>query len=376
MSNTQQVLKPDIKISEQAAKLHSEMLVADGHNQIMMDMFRLIDKGETNTFDKYWAPRLQAGGVNVIDFVVGANSPCLAYMTDHILWGMLTQIDMLRKEEEVSKTFKICQSVAEIRSCVAEGKIAMMLKVESSRAMDGNPQELNLALLRTLYRLGMRTICIVSSGRTMMGDGTGEMAAGAGLTNFGVSVIREMEQIGMPVDVCQMTDRMFYDTLDIVSKPLIDSHSNVYSISDHPRNLKDERIKAMAKTGGAMGLCFIKEYLRRGAMNNNDATVDDLVTHIEYIANLVGSMDHVFIGSDMDEFATFHNIFNCWSPYPGSIEGIQTGMPQGGIILEELKAPENMGLITDAMLKRGFSEQDVRKVMGENLMRVYSETIG
>lgn len=365
-----------LKISEPAARLHIETPVIDGHNQIMMDMFRRIDQGEENVFDTHWAPRFRAGGINVIDLVVGANSPCLAYMTDHTLWGMLTQIDMLRREEKTSTTFKICTTVAEIDECIKQDLIAVLLKVESSRAMDGNPQELNMSLLRTLHRLGLRTVCVVSSGRTMMADGTGETAAEAGLTNFGVAAIKEMEELGMPVDVCQMPDKVFYDTLDIASRPLMDSHSNVYSISDHPRNLKDDRIKQMAKTGGVMGLCFIKEYLRRGAMNNNDATVDDYANQIDYIANLVGSADHVFIGSDMDEFSTFRNIFNCWSPYPGSIEGIVTGIPKAGIILDELRDPENLALVTDALLRKGFSEDDVRKVMGGNLMRFYKEILG
>ena len=365
-----------LNISEDAARLHCDMPVFDGHSQIMMDVFRKLDKGEHNAFDTHWAPRLKQGGVNVIDMVVGANSPCLAYMTDHILWGMLTQIDMLRQEAKNSKTFRICGSIAEVDACLAEGRIAMLLKVESSRAMDGNPQELNFTLLRTLHALGLRAICVVSSGRTMMGDGTGEMAAEAGLTNFGVAAIQEMERLGMPVDCCQMTDRVFYDTVEIASKPLLDSHSNVYAMSDHPRNLKDERIKKLAATGGTMGLCFIKEYLRRGAMNNNDATVDDLANQMDYIANLLGTADNICLGSDMDEFADFRNIFNCWSPHPGSIEGIVTGIPKAGIILDELKPPENMPLITDALLRKGFSEDDLRKIMGGNLLRVYREIMG
>ncbi len=363
-------------LSERAAELHKNALVIDGHNQIMMDLFRRRDRGETRVFDTVWAPKLRAGGLNAIEMVVGSNSPCLAYMTDHLLWGMLTQIDMMEQEQAESSSFRICRTVAEIRRTVAEDKIAVLLKVESARALDGNPQELNPALLRTLYRLGLRTLCLVSSGRTMMGDGTGERDALAGLTNFGEAIIGEMEQLGMPVDVCQMPDRMFYDVLNVATKPLIDSHSNVYSVSDHPRNLKDERIRAMAKNGGVMGLCFIKEYLRRGAMNNNDATIDDLVHQIDYIANLTGSADHVCIGSDVDEFDNFRNIFNCWSPYPGSIEGIQTGIPKAGIILDELRPVENMGLITDALLRHNFKEEDIRKILGENLMRVYAETIG
>ena len=83
----------------------------------------------------------------------------------------------------------------------------------------------------------------------------------------------------------------------------------MFAISDHPRNLKDERIMAMAQTGGAIGLCFIKEYLRRGAMNNNDATIDDLARQIDYIADLTGSVDHIFIGSDVDGGRRYHNRF-------------------------------------------------------------------
>ncbi len=363
-------------IYTEATALHKEALVIEGHNQLMMDYFRRHDRGERDIFDNYWAPRLRAGGVNVVELVVGANSPCLAYMTDHILWGMLTQIDMLVEEEKTAKSFRICRSVADIKQTVKAGLIAVMLKVESSRAMDGNSQELNLSLLRTLYRLGLRTVDLVSSGRTMVADGTGEARANAGLTNFGVQVIGEMERLGMLVDSCQMTDRVFYDTLEVATKPIIDSHSNVYAISSHPRNLKDERIKALASTGGAMGLCFLKEYIRRGAMNKNNATIGDLIDHIDYVADLVGSMDHLFLGPDVDEFDTVRNIFNCWSPHPGSIEGIQTGIPEAGIIMDELRPIESLPLITYEMLERGYKKKDICKFLGGNLMRIYQQTIG
>lgn len=173
-----------------------------------------------------------------------------------------------------------------------------------------------------------------------------------------------------------MTDRVFYDVLEVGTKPMIDSHSNVFAISSHPRNLKDERIKGMASTGGAIGLCFLKEYVRRGAMNKNNATVDHLIDHIDYITDLVGSIDNIFLGPDVDEFDTVRNIFNCWSPYPGSIEGIRTGIPKAGIIIEELRPVENLPLITAAMLRRGYKAEDIRKVLGGNLMRVYEQTIG
>jgi membrane dipeptidase len=207
-----------------------------------------------------------------------------------------------------------------------------------------------------------------------------------GLTDFGKQVVREMNSIGMIVDISHVSDKTFYDVLAVTSKPVIASHSSCFALSDVPRNMKDDMFRALAKNGGVVGVNFGASFLNQkdaeelkhrisqantvaptfsGAELDRfaaeqhakdgqshagvkNATVEDAADCIDHIVKIAG-VEHVGIGSDFD--------------------GIST-VPRG---LEDVS---KMPALTTALLKRGYTEQDIRKIMGENFLRVVRIVVG
>jgi membrane dipeptidase len=364
------------KVGSRARRLNGEAVTVDVHNHMMFEFAIRSALGEANIFDTHYAPELLRGGINVIATSVGANSPCTCNMTDNIEFGVFEQIDMLRLEEERSDSLRICRNVKEIKTAVAAGKIAVLLAFEGARGLEGRADEESLVMLRTLYRLGLRINCICGGGRTRFADGLGEARAAAGLTTFGVKLVEEMNRLGMLIDCTHMTDRSFFDTLDVSTRPVVVSHVGVRAVCDVAANLSDERIKAIGANGGVIGMEMVKTEIRKGAQETGEeVTFADVVDHIDHIAGLIGT-DHIGLGLDFDNFPLVHNVHRAMCPAPGSIEGFYTGIPKGDHMLNE---PNNLGeveVITEYLVRRGYSDEDILKILGANMLRLFWETLG
>jgi membrane dipeptidase len=360
-----------IKIND----LHFNNVLVDVHNQIMFELAIKIALGEKNALDNYYAPRLFKGGVNVINMIVGGNTPASTNMTDLLSWGAMDIIDMLETEVSRSKHFKICTSYTDISNAFVENKIAIVLKLEGSRAFDGKPDEESTSLLRVYHKLGVRMVGLVAGGRSKIGDGSGERRTGGGLTTFGVKVVRELDRLGMIIDVLNLTDPGFYDVLSITNKPILDSSSNVYDICAYPKNLSKERILAMGKVNGVIGINFLKGIVKQYANElGQKVSFDDVIKHIDYIANLIGT-DHIALGPNLDNFETLQNIHRAWSPIPGSIEGQLIGKPQGSPVIDKPSCFEEFYIISEKLIQHGYSDDDVKKILGGNMMRLYKEIL-
>ncbi len=364
-----------ITISDRGQRLNEEALFVDVHNHMMFEFAIRRALGESDIFDTHYLRTLQEGSINVIATSVGANSPCTCNLTDHLEFGAFEQIDMLRLEAEQTDSFRICEHYGDIEKALADGKIALLLAFEGARALEGRADEESLCMLRTFYRLGLRINCICGAGRTRFGDGMGEARADAGLTTFGVALIEEMNRLGMIVDLTHMTDRSFFDVLEVSSKPVLVSHIGVKKVCDTPANLDDERIKAIGANGGVIGMEMVKTEIRKGSQETGElVTFDDVVKHIDHIAALVGT-DHIGIGLDFDNFDLVHNIHRAMCPSPGSIEGFYTGVPKGDHMLNDPDTLSRAGVITEYLIRHGYSDDDITKILGGNMMRLFSQTL-
>ena len=259
-------------------------------------------------------------------------------------------------------------------------RLPPVLTIESGHAIADN-----LAVLRMFHRLGVRSMTLSHFRNTNWADSSTDKPAHNGLTDFGREVVREMNRIGMIVDISHVSDKTFYDTLAVTSKPVIASHSSCRALTDVPRNMTDDMIRALAKNGGVIGINFgsgflsqkeveaaRKNFAARAAvdpglsghaldefatkdyldtytnMKPNLATLQDAVAHIEHVVKLVG-VDHVGIGSDWDGI----------SSVPAGLEDVS-----------------RMPLLTAALLERGYSEPDVKKILSGNFLRVMRQAIG
>lgn len=352
-------------------------------NQFMMEFAIRKDAGEENIFDTHYAPLMRKGGLKFLDAVVGGNSPCLTNVQDNIVLGAMSLIDMLLEEEKVSKELRILRTYSDILKCIEDDKLGVFMKFEGARALTGKADEHDLSTLRSFYRLGLRGCCMLSSGRTAFGDGPGEKGAakdgqGGKLTTFGVKAIEEMNKLGIVIDTAHMLDRVFYDVAEVSTKPITNSHTCISGVVDHGRNISDERVKAIGKCNGVMGITTLKGFVKGKVSHFNDerVTVDDFVKHINYVADLLGTVDNIAIGTDNDEFPLVSNVHRAWSPAPGYIEGLEIGVPKGRLIMEDLQHFDDYYKFIDVLIRNNYSDEDIKKVLGGNMIRVYKEVFG
>lgn len=175
---------------------------------------------------------------------------------------------------------------------VLNHKAATLLAIEEGGAIDSS-----LEALRCLYALGVRAMTLTWSNRNDIADGVNEEGSGGGLTVFGRQVVAEMNKLGMLVDVSHIAPAGFWDVIEASSKPIIATHSNSKALCPHPRNLDDKQILAINENDGLIGVTFAGQFLEH---DYNDACIESIYRHIDYMLNLMGNDDHIGFGSDFD----------------------------------------------------------------------------
>jgi len=248
-----------------------------------------------------------------------------------------------------------------------QGQIACFLGLQ-----DSLPIENKLSLLEVLYRLGIRIIQMTYNSANLIGFGGGE-SRDFGLTDFGKDVIREMNRLGMIVDLGHVGYRTTLEAIEFSNAPAFVSHANVRKLADSPRNKSDDIIKAVAQTGGVINVydsCFIREDDKDKTPEKMKGSIEDFIKHINYIVDLVG-IDYVGIGLDLSEgldeketgsIISMRKKFNHLYPTPRI-------RPKG------LQSYIDFPNITRGLLKEGYSDNDIQKILGLNNLRVYSKIL-
>jgi membrane dipeptidase len=371
----------DARLRERAARLHREAIVVDTHNDITspitdegFDLGARDRSGKTQTD----IPRLKEGGLDAEFFAIyvasryareGGSARRALEMID----GVYEQV---RRHPEA---LEMAYTADDIRRIHRSGRIAALMGIEGGHAIEDS-----LAALRQFYRLGVRYMTLTHSNTNNWADSSGDInnqnvRHHNGLTDFGREVVREMNRIGMMVDISHVADKTFWDVMETTQAPVIASHSSARALTDIPRNMTDEMLAAVGKKHGVVMVNFgnsfvntryvkpspeiqakINELWQLYANDNQrrraemakllgpppKVTLDMLIEHIVHIAKVAG-IDHVGLGSDFD--------------------GVGGELPEGMEDVSKLPA------IAYELLKRGFSETDVRKVLGENLLRTMAE---
>lgn len=251
----------------------------------------------------------------------------------------LSIIDRLYQEIEDNKQdIMLCCNYNDMEDAFAGRKIAAVLTIEGGEALEGS-----LASLRMLYKMGVRGMTLTWNYRNQIADGVIDGISGGGLTPFGREVIPEMNRLGMLVDVSHISEAGFWDVINLTAAPIIASHSNSKKLCSHPRNLTDEQLLALKKNGGVTGLNLYPLFLNDGGK----ASIKDALSHIEYIVALTGE-DTLGLGSDFD--------------------GIES-TPEG---LEGVQCYSNL---LNELLKLNYSEGLVKKIAGENFIRIIKSVL-
>jgi membrane dipeptidase len=322
-----------------AKEIHQETIVFDGHCDTVLEIMNhgrsLEKKAITGHLD---IPRMKEGGVNVQFFAVFIED---IYKPNSSLKRTLQLIDCIYREIEKNQNdISLVLNYKQIKEVTAAGKIAAILSIEGGEALEGD-----LGVLRMLYKLGVRLLTLTWNQRNQIADGVGESRTGSSLTEFGLQVIDEMNKLGMLIDVSHLSESCFWDVVKRSKFPIVASHSNCYSLCPHLRNLKDEQIKTIAEKGGIIGVTFVPDFLTN---KKREATIKDLAGHIDYLVKIVG-IDYVGLGSDFDGTKVL----------PLGLEGVD-------------KVPN----ITEELLNRGYKKEEIKKILGENWLRVFKKVAG
>jgi membrane dipeptidase len=362
-----------------ARQLHRRAVGADSHiDTLQWVIHQGADLGKRHDIYHVDIPRLLEGGMRNPYFALYV--PTYYSGSDAIRKTLQLRDAMQRVLDAYPSKIDLALNASDVERIQRAGKIAAVLTIESGHVIADE-----LAVLRMYHRLGIRSMTLVHFRNNGWSDSSTDTAQHNGLTAFGKEVVREMNRIGMIVDISHVSDKTFYDVMAVATKPVIASHSSCRALSDFPRNMTDDMIRAVAKNGGVVGINFGGGFLHpndaeayrrrisnRGALVPNlqgkdldefarnefvnsylkmqatAASLEDVVKHIDHVVKIAG-IDHVGIGSDWD--------------------GISS-VPKG---LEDVS---KMPALTAALLKNGYSEPDVLKILGGNHLRVLRAVTG
>lgn len=339
-----------------AGALHRRAIVADAHNDLLCAVVARPPERWGSFFRERWLPQLEAGGVNLQVLPVFVEDP---YRPEGALRRTLRMIEAAHHlAEENAGRVALCRSGEDVDRTIADGRIALVLALEGMPGLDGDVE-----LITTMHRLGVRVGSLTHVGRGAFGDGSGEDAARSRLTAAGISAVREMEQVGMLVDLSHLGAAGVSHMLEIAARPVIATHSSARALRDHHRNLSDEHLAAIAAGGGVICVNFFAPFL-----DDEPATVDRLVDHLEHIAAIAGS-EHLGLGPDFVREVIAETTPPCC--VVSEVQGVPADM-----YLPGLEGPEGLPLVTEALLRRGWAEADILGVLGGNVRRLFREQLG
>jgi microsomal dipeptidase-like Zn-dependent dipeptidase len=328
-----------------AKDLHRRILTLDLHTDTPMAYAGAFDTGKRTggTFNhpftegKVNLPLMEEGRIDAVfmaAYIPQGERTDEAYreVYDYTL-DRLAQV--VRQQELHPSRVGIARTPSDLLRLKQEGRKAFVLGVENGYAIGKQ-----LDRLQALKQLGVAYITLCHNGANDICDSAVGTPEWNGLSAFGKEVVREMNRLGIMIDVSHAAESTFYDVLQESRTPVIASHSSARELCDHPRNLTDDQIRALAVKGGVVHICLYAGFLRQGA-EMGEASLSDAIRHINHVVDLVGT-DHVGVGSDFD----------------------------GGGELVGCRASNELIQLTTRLLGQGYSEEDVRKIWGANLLRV------
>lgn len=351
--------------------MRGEILVPvfDGHNDVLL---RLWSKKQGDPVADFLngdnqghldLPRMIKGGFQGGFFAIFAPSPEDADLDDDEdmnpppanqvgqVGALAATVGMasilFRIEERSEGRFKVCRTVAELREAAAAGQVAAIFHIEGAEAIDPELKSLDV-----LHQAGLRSLGLVWSRDNVFGHGVpfrfpSSPDTGPGLTEAGKALVRRCNELKIMVDVSHLNEKGFWDVAQHSNAPIVATHSNAHALCASSRNLTDDQLKTIGKTGGMVGLNFANGFLRADGRWQSENGLDTMLRHLDHLMKMAGE-DHVGLGSDFDG-----------ARIPSQIADV-TGLPR----------------LVEAMSAHGYGEKLARKLCYENWMRVLERTWG
>jgi membrane dipeptidase len=326
--------------------------VIDMHFDLPMDLYE--KREHKDVLKTEFLTEFEAGGISVVGAAIYIED---RYLPEAGLRVALDQIARLYAETATSERFAICKNYREIQAARETGKIAFLVTMEGVE-----PLGTDLNQLRVFYELGVRSIGLTHARTNAAGHGGVFAANGSspeGLTPFGREVVHECEALGIIIDLAHINPAGFEEVLSITTKPLIVSHTNARRYYDIERNISDEQIRMIGERAGVIGVnCVLV------SPTEEKSTLDHYVDHIEHVVNLIG-IDSVGIGFDFFEF-----IYRQWPESRQKELAAKLTTPH---FIPDLRNHSHARNLTRKLIERGFSDEQIEKILRGNWMRIFRE---
>jgi membrane dipeptidase len=338
-------------IEQRIERLHAAGIV-DLHFDLLMDLYEKRDRSNVLATD--FREEFRAGGIGVVGAAIYIEEQ---YLPEMALRVGLDQIARLYREVEQTEEFAVCKSYEAIVGARNRNQIALLITMEGIEPLGSD-----LDLLRVFYELGVRSIGLTHARRNAAGSGAIFAASGSprdGLTSFGRDLVRECESLGVIVDLAHINPAGFAEILALTTGPPIVSHTNARKFYDVERNISDEQIRMIGQRGGVVGINSILV-----SPNQKGSTLDRYVDHIEHVVELIG-IGGVGIGFDFFEF-----IYAQWPETKKKELASKLTTPH---FIPDLRNHSHAPNLTRKLVERGFSDDDVARILRENWMRIFRE---
>ena len=341
---------------ERARELHATHPVVEAHGDIPMDLRRRRLAGERWPLRDDHLQRLRAGGVRVEFMTVGGDMPVTMDGEGRPDLRARELIDDVVSEADACPELRVVRTRDDLDETLAGGPIGIVLHFEGCRPLRGEVEP-----ARTFHRLGVRSAQLTWNVRNELASGIAERDPG-GLTDAGRELVAELEQLGVLVDVSHLAEPGFWDVIEVARRPVVASHANSAAVWAHPRNLTDAQVRAVAATGGYVGICFFPAFI------GPEPTLRRLLDHVDHFAELVGC-DHIAVGPDYVDYVLDLMVADMTTGDALVDYGESWQFPEG------LRCVETLPVFTAGLLERGYAEEDVAKIVGGNAVRVLRETL-
>lgn len=327
-----------------ASQLHADAIVIDATCPLLME-------------DDTHLSLYKAGGCTAVAPTIRSNVGTSA--------SAILQFGYWLRRERERGDMLIARQASDIERAKAEGKIALILHFQGTEVLDSS-----VDILDAYHSMGLRVVQLTYNKRCHVGDGI-EEPGNAGLSRYGLSVVRRLNDLGIVVDCAHTGVRTAMDAIEHSSAPVILSHANARAVRDIPRNVPDELYKAIAASDGVIGIVGFANFVSNSAR----PTLSEFIDHIEHVAELVG-VDHVGLGIDyylgQHPFANDEQAMRAYeSRVALGVWSAESYPAPPYYYPEGIETPDRLGNLTAGLLGRGFSHDDVRKVLGLNWVRVY-----
>ncbi|GAA1560627.1 dipeptidase [Kribbella sancticallisti] len=339
----------------EAEQLHHDSLVVDAHSDLLMLVSLRPGIQQSRYFREHWIPQLRAGGIDVqcLSVFVGED-----VAPESMLRRTVRMIECAHRiAEQNADQVTLCLTGADVDSAVAAGRIALVLALEGCDAIG-----VDVDLLQTLFRLGVRIASLTHFGRNPLADGSAEEDTHSRLTRAGLEAVTVMERIGMLVDVSHLAGSGVDHLVRHTRRPVVATHSSAWVQRPHHRNLTDERLRVLAQSGGVVGVAFVA-----GLIDPDRPTLSRIVDHIAHVVSVAG-IEHVGLGPDFVKEVHEETLRS----YGASDD---VGFDRRRFV-PGLGGPEGLPKVTEALLSHGFSADQVRLILGENWVRLFRAQLG